>query len=126
VDWETEDGVYFEVRDSETVGQFRPDLRKVGDRKLLYEDVALFARAVNPWNRETTVTICYGMYGRGTYGAIRALTDFHFRERNSRYLASRFAGRDAYCVLTRVPIVHGETLTPDWTTGDHRLFEWSR
>jgi hypothetical protein len=30
------------------------------------EDVALFARAVNPFNRERTVTICSGMSGRGT------------------------------------------------------------
>jgi hypothetical protein len=125
-DWNTEDAQYFEVEDSEAGTKYRPVLRKGGDKSLLYEDVALFARAKNPFNREKTVTICHGMYGRGTYGAIRALTDYHFRERNSRYIASRFGACEAYCILTRVPIVHGETLTPDWTTGDDTLFEWSR
>ncbi len=125
-DWQTENGQYFEVKDGDTVAQHRPVLRNADGRLLLHEDVALFARAVNPWNREMTVTICAGMYGRGTYGAIRALTDYRLRERNNRYIASRFAGREAYCILMRVPVVHGETLTPDWTTEDHRLFEWSR
>jgi hypothetical protein len=125
-DWSTEGAQYFEVDDSDAVAQHRPVLRKAGDSSLLYEDVALFARATNPSDREKTVTLCYGMYGRGTYGVIRALTDYHIRERNSRYVASRFGSCEAYCILTRVPIVHGRTVTPDWTTGDHTLFEWSR
>jgi transcriptional regulator with XRE-family HTH domain len=124
--WKVVDGQYFEVRDKDAVSQHRPVLRKVGEKTLLHEDVALFARAVNPWNSEMTVTICCGMYGQGTYGAIRALTDYRIRERNNRYIASRFADREAYCIVTRVPVVHGGTLTPDWTTGNHRLFEWSR
>ena len=64
------------------------------------------------------------MYGRGTYGVVRALTDARFRDRNAEYLRSRFSGREAYCILTRVPIVDGVTLTPDWTAGDSTLFEW--
>jgi hypothetical protein len=93
---------------------------------ILLEDVALFARAVSPFNRKRTVTICSGMYGRGTYGAVRALTDARFRDRNAEYLDSRFAGSEAFCILTRVRVVNGATLTPDWTTGDYTLFEWSR
>jgi hypothetical protein len=124
--WAEEGGQYFQVRDNEAVSQYRPVLRKVGEKTLLHEDVALFARAVNPWNNEMTITLCSGMYGRGTYGAIRALTDYRIRERNNRYIASRFADCEAYCIVTRVPVVHGGTLTPDWTTGNHRLFEWSR
>jgi hypothetical protein len=93
---------------------------------ILREDVALFARAVSPFNKERTVTICNGMYGRGTYGVVRALTDARFRDRNSDYLRSRFGDSETYCILTRVPIVDGETLTPDWTTGDYTLFEWPR
>ena len=65
------------------------------------------------------------MYGRGTYGAVRALTDKKFRDRNAEYVQSRFGESDSYCILTRVPIVNGKTLTPDWTTGDYTLFEWS-
>jgi transcriptional regulator with XRE-family HTH domain len=125
-DWSVEGGQYFEVQGKDAVSQYRPVLRRVGGKGLLHEDVALFARAVNPWNNEMTVTICCGMYGRGTYGAIRALTDYRIRERNNRYIASRFAGSEAYCIVTRVPVVQGGTLTPDWTTGNHRLFEWSR
>ena len=88
--------------------------------------MALFARAVSPFNRKRTITVCNGMYGRGTYGAVRALTDARFRDRNSEYLRTRFGDSDTYCILTRVPIVNGRTLTPDWTTGENTLlFEWA-
>jgi transcriptional regulator with XRE-family HTH domain len=123
--WDVEDGQYFEVEDGGPARQHRPILEKSGSKVILGADVALFARAVNPFNRERTVTICNGMYGRGTYGAVRALTDVRFRERNTEYLRSRFGDSDAYCILTRVPIVDGATLTPDWTSSDFRLFEWS-
>jgi transcriptional regulator with XRE-family HTH domain len=125
-DWATEGAQYFETDDGAAVTRHMPVLRMAGDKSFLHEDVALFARAVNPFNREKTVTICCGMYGRGTYGAIRALTDYHCRERNSRHITSRFGDSKTYCILTRVPIVHGATVTPDWATGDHTLFEWSR
>ena len=135
-DWETEGGQYFEVEDKGKIAKHRPRLRKateaekasdsaVGDKGILLEDVALFARAVSPFNKRRTVTICNGMYGRGTYGAVRALTDARFRDRNAEYLRSKFGSSDAYCLLTRVPIVDAATLTPDWTTGDYTLFEWS-
>lgn len=123
-DWNTEGGQYFEADDNGTVTKFRPVLRKQGGKDILDEDVALFARAVSPFNRERTVTICHGMYGRGTFGAVRALTDSLFRKRNSDYVKSRFGDCDAYCILTRVPIVDGKTLTPDWESGEHTLFEW--
>ena len=77
--------------------------------------MALFARAVSPFNRKRTVTICNGMYGRGTYGVVRALTDARFRDRNADYLRSRFGDAESYCILSRVPIVDGVTLTPDWS-----------
>lgn len=64
------------------------------------------------------------MYGRGTYGAVRALTDANFRDRNSEYLQSAFGGNETYCILTRVQIVNGATLTPDWTLNDYTLFKW--
>jgi transcriptional regulator with XRE-family HTH domain len=121
-DWETEGGQYFEVEDNATTIQHRPVL---DEQSTLREDVALFARAVNPYNRERTVTICCGMYGRGTYGAVRALTDARIRERNAEYVRSQFGDGDTYCVLTRVPVVNGVTVTPDWTTDEHRLFEWA-
>jgi hypothetical protein len=123
-DWNTEGGQYFEVEESGAVTQHRPVLEKSGDRVILHEDVALFACSVNPYNQARTITICNGMYGRGTYGAVRALTDANFRDRNVEYLSSRFGYSKTFCVLTKVPIVGGETLTPDWTIDDFKLFEW--
>ena len=93
---------------------------------ILREDVALFARATSPYNKLRFVTICNGMYGRGTYGAVRALTDERFRDRNAEYLRERFGDSDAFCILSRVIVENGEVLTPDWTLGETRLFEWSR
>jgi hypothetical protein len=125
--WDKEGGTYFEVteEDGRTV-QHRPVLEKSGDRKILREDVALFARAVSPYNQKRFVIICNGMYGRGTYGAVRALTDERFRDRNGEYLQDRFGDSEAFCILTRVTVENGLTLTPDWTLPETRLFEWSR
>ena len=122
--WGTEGGAYFEAGEGAALSQHRPVLAKSGDGERLLEDVALFARALNPFNRERTITICNGMYGRGTYGAVRALTDWRFRDRNAEYLQSRFGETDSYCILTRVPVVNGEVITPDWTIDNYRLFEW--
>jgi hypothetical protein len=116
---------YFEVTDND--GQpiiHRPWLDESRGRKILREDVALFARAVSPFNRKRFVTICNGMYGRGTYGAVRALTDERFRDRNAEYLQERFGDTDAFCILSRVTVENGEALTPDWTLPETRLFEW--
>jgi hypothetical protein len=124
-DWETESGQYFEVEEAGSAAKHRPVLDRSSDPVILREDVALFARGVNPYNRKRTTTICNGMYGRGTYGAIRALTDIKFRDRNAEYLRTRFGDSDTYCLLTRVPVVNGVTVTPDWSIGDS-LFEWAR
>jgi hypothetical protein len=125
--WDTEGGAYFEVteEDGRKVAH-RPLLQESGGRKILREDVALFARAVSPFNKERSVTICNGMYGRGVYGAVRALTDERFRDRNVEYLQAQFATREAFCILTRVTVENTLTFTPDWTLRETRLFEWSR
>jgi transcriptional regulator with XRE-family HTH domain len=94
-----------------------------GTTRLIY-DVALFYRGVNPNNTLRTLTICTGMFARGTYGVVRALTDARFRDRNERYIGERFAGQKAYCILSRVSVVNQRTLTPDWTLPHLRLFEW--
>jgi len=121
-------GQYFEVDQGGKMVPHRPVLGGLsgsGSKGVLLEDVAMFARAVNPFNRKRTVTICAGMYGRGTYGAVRALTDARFLDRNAEYLRSRFSGSEAYCILMRVPVVNGATVTPDWSIGEYTLFEWS-
>ncbi len=65
------------------------------------------------------------MYGRGTYGAVRAVTDALFRDRNAEHVRDKFGDSDTYCILMRVTVFDGATLTPDWTTGEYTLFEWS-
>jgi hypothetical protein len=106
-------------------GQFRPVLEKLGDQEILREDVALLARSVNPYNQERTVTACNGMYSRGTYGAVRILTDAKFRDRKADYIKNTFGDGTSYCIVTRVPIINGAPVTPDLTATGYTLFEWS-
>jgi hypothetical protein len=126
-EWNKDGGAYFEVtEDDGHKVPHRPRLEQSGGRAILREDVALFARAVNPFNRKRSVTICNGMYGRGSLGTVRALTDDMFRDRNGDYIQARLASSEAFCILTRVTVENTVTLTPDWTLPETRLFEWSR
>lgn len=125
-DWRSPEGPCFEVSEDGKKKQYRPSLEQRGGQDALVEDVALFARAINPFNKKRTVTICNGMYGSGTYGAVRALTDARFRDRNAEYVHDRFAGSGSFSILTRVRVLAGVALTPDWTLEENRLYEWSR
>ncbi len=125
-DWDSPEGAYFEVEENGRTSQHGPRLEEAQGRKFLREDVALFARAINPYNRLRTVSICNGMYASGSFGAVRALTDARFRDRNAAYLQERFAGSESFCILARVTVESGAALTPDWTVPANRLFEWSR
>jgi transcriptional regulator with XRE-family HTH domain len=122
--WDSAEGAYFEVNQAGQEKRLLPQLDKTGDVGILLEDVAMFARAINPHNRDRTVTICNGMYGAGTNGAVRALTDARFRERNTEYLRERFADSKTFCLVSKVTVVNGTALTPDWTDDNVRLFEW--
>lgn len=126
-EWKKEQGAYFEVEEADG-GKVahHPRLEESDDRKILREDVAFFAQAVSPFNQERFVTICNGMYGRGVYGAVRALTDEGFRDRNMEYIQARFENSAAFCILSRVTVENTVTLTPDWTLPETRLYEWSR
>ncbi len=116
---------YFEVDDGEDVRRFAPVLDRDGSRTKLREDVAYFYRGLNPYNHRRTITMCNGTFGRGTYGAVRALTDARFRDRNEEYLTKRFRDPLRFGILHRVAIgVKGEALTPDWTIDENRLHEW--
>jgi hypothetical protein len=116
---------HFDVGDGEERRRFAPVLDRDGSRVTLREDVAYFFRGLNPYNIRRTITMCNGTFGRGTYGAVRALTDARFRDRNEEYLSERFRDRQAFGVLHRVVIgVQGEALTPDWTIEENRLHEW--
>lgn len=90
----------------------------------LLEDAAIFFRGVSPFNRKRTVSVCSGMYGRGTLGAVRALTDARFLDRNTAYLRARFGDVESFSIISRVPVVGGQGLTPDWTLEENRLHEW--
>ncbi len=124
-DWDSPEGPYFDVGEGASPARHHPRVEWSGKQKILREDVALFARASNPYNRRRTVTLCCGMHGSGSYGAVRALTDARFRDRNGKYVQSRFGGSQPFCILTRVSVENGIPLTPDWTLPENRLFEWS-
>jgi hypothetical protein len=90
----------------------------------LVEDVGFFARGENPSAPRRTLTICGGITTRGVLGAARCFTDWEMRERNEQYLSPRFPEGSTYCVVMRVPVIHGDPLTPDLSKKDNRLFEW--
>jgi transcriptional regulator with XRE-family HTH domain len=104
--------------------EFRPRLVVDVDRRILREDVALFLRSPNPYNRERSATLCNGMFSRGTLGVVRALTDRNIRNRNNEYVSQRFRGRDTYSILCRVKLVANEIVVPDWALDEIRLHEW--
>jgi len=114
----------FTVAENGKKRSFQPTLVKDGADRVLVEDVAHLYHGRNPYNRKRTVTFLNGMFGRGTYGVVRALTDARFRDRNEAYLRERFGRSDSFSVLTRVPIVNGRAVTPDWTVSYNRLHEW--
>ncbi|GAA3580616.1 helix-turn-helix domain-containing protein [Nonomuraea rosea] len=124
-DWDKKDGTYFEVLGGGDTGRHHPVVKGTGDKQRLLEDVAFFYHGVNPDNVERTLTMCNGMYGRGVYGAVRALTDERFRQRNAAYLRARFGDAKSYGILTRVRIAGTVVVTPDWTLDFTRLHEWS-
>ncbi|MEV0587030.1 hypothetical protein [Nonomuraea sp. NPDC050310] len=115
----TEEGPYYEVPGA---GRHHPVLIEEGS--VLLEDVACFYRGPNPYSPDRTLTICAGIYGRGTFGIVRALTDPSRRQGNARFLAERFAGQPAFGLLSRVLVEDNRTLTPDWTRPEFRLHEW--
>ncbi|WP_203925751.1 XRE family transcriptional regulator [Virgisporangium ochraceum] len=121
-------GGHFTVVDGADKGRiFAPILDETtpGERPILVEDVAHFFRGQNPYNRARTLTLCDGMFARGTYAAVRTLTDVRFRDRNERFLWDRFNGFEQFSVLARAVITpKGEVVTPDWTVEENRLHVW--
>lgn len=106
--------------------EFRPTFRAVEGHaypQIVY-DVGMFVRGPNPINLSRTVTMCNGIFSRGTYGVVRMLTDAALREKNEQYLSDRFEDVDTYGLLVRVPVVMNVTATPDLTRSYLRLFEW--
>jgi hypothetical protein len=99
--------------------QWRDDAHKI-----LAEDVGLLVRAPNPLNSGRALVICNGIHSRGVLGAVRSLTDARLRESNERYIAENFADLDSYAILMRVPVIEGQTLTPDFYAAGSVLYQW--
>ncbi|GAA0909524.1 hypothetical protein Vau01_102630 [Virgisporangium aurantiacum] len=117
---------YFEVVQNGATGErFTPVLVEENGVPVLREDLAHVFRSVNPYNTRRTLTLCSGMFGRGTFGAVRALTDVRFRDRNERFIHNRFGGFERFSVLARVRVTtNGDAVTPDWTIPTTVLHEW--
>jgi hypothetical protein len=98
---------------------------------LLEHDVAVLYRAPNELNLATTVTICAGIFTRGTFGAVRALTDPALRGRNESFLLNHFDIDDfvaaSFWLMFYVPVSRGPrglgTVTPDLARPFHRLHD---
>jgi transcriptional regulator with XRE-family HTH domain len=118
---DVEDGEVFVVLGQEpALPEFTED-----EDPLLTEDVGLFARLTNPLTSTRTLTWCSGIFARGVLGAVRLLTDASLRDQNAAYLTQRFAAATQFAILARVPVLLGETITPDLQNDDARLYEWS-
>jgi len=94
----------------------------IDDAPQLEYDVALIARKANPLNLSATITVCTGVFSRGTYGAVRTFTDANLRTRNERFLEEHFADINDFWILLQVPVYGGEkTITPDLERPVHRI-----
>jgi transcriptional regulator with XRE-family HTH domain len=104
-----------------------PEFRyKRGDDDLLVEDVGLFVRTPNPHAPAYTLTICSGITTRGVRGAVQCFADRELRGRNERYLATRFRDQTSFGLMFKVAVLpmSGESLAPDLSKPETRLFEW--
>lgn len=92
--------------------------RGPGGEPILEYDVGLLARQPNEMNLEATVTVCSGIFSRGTFGVVRSVTDPQMREQNLAQLAE-ILDLSRFWILMYIPIFGGRegltTLTPDLT-----------
>lgn len=96
------------------------------ERTLLAEDVGLLARVPNPLNSNRTLTICNGIHSRGVYGAVRTLTDTHFRDANERYISANFGNSPSFAILMSVKVINNKAITPDFSNRGAVLYQWSQ
>jgi hypothetical protein len=115
-------GEIFSVK-ADSAQSFYPEYEDLGSGKELIADVGYLARLRNPFKVSRTLTICNGIHSRGVLGAVRCLTDAKVREDNEKYLADTFPDGE-FAILLRVPVVAGETVSPDLQDSDSRLYEW--
>jgi transcriptional regulator with XRE-family HTH domain len=99
------------------------------DLPQLEYDVGLFARSPNPANPDTTLTLCQGLFSRGTFGLVRMFTDAQHREANEAMLEELdpdFGTDRLEWLLVRVPVALGSTVTPNLSRPYLRLAIGSR
>jgi hypothetical protein len=87
-----------------------------GTGQLQY-DIGCFVRGPNPANLQATVTWCFGVFSRGTFGAVRLLTDAQLRVYNEQeiedFAPGTFGHEGLEWLMFRVPVVVDFTQTPD-------------
>jgi transcriptional regulator with XRE-family HTH domain len=108
---------FFQVTVLDPPHDFKPTfVKSPADVKQLEYDVGLFARSPNPANPDATLTLCQGIFSRGTYGLVRMFTDVLHRHANEAALAeihSGFGEQRLEWLLVRVPVALGNTVTPN-------------
>jgi hypothetical protein len=104
--------------------RFYPEFEDLGEGNELIADVGYVARLHNPFQANRTLTICNGIHSRGVLGAVRCLTDVAVRDRNEQYLADHFPDGE-FALLVRVPVVAGESLSPELSNPDVLLYQWA-
>jgi hypothetical protein len=120
------DWLGLEVTDGGRTQRFSPVLDDDYGSRTLREDVILFFRGVNPVAPPRTITICAGMYARGTLAAAQCLTDPPFGPRNQAYLRRKVGGHRHFGFVARARVMNGMVAPPDLTNPAHRLYEWMR
>ncbi|WP_181781807.1 helix-turn-helix domain-containing protein [Pseudonocardia pini] len=114
-----------EVFETEEGTRYLPEFTEPEDwRSELTEDVGMLARTQNPHFRERTLSVCSGVFTRGVYGAVRALTHKGLRETNAATLRKQVGDASTWLALFRVTITGGRVTTPDLSHST--LFTWSR
>lgn len=119
---------FFSAEDRTPHGEevYAPHFRRDGTRRatahgrpVLERDTAVLLRTANARNRATTVTLCAGVFSRGTLGAVLSLVDRGLRDRNEQFLRSRITDPDHFWMIFDVPVADGQhgrvTQVPDFT-----------
>ena len=88
----------------------------LGQGEQVVEDVGLFARATNPNDPDTDVTICSGIFTHGVLGAVRAFTNPHVVGENVEAIREQVGRLTNFAVLFRVNVIGGRVATPRLST----------
>jgi transcriptional regulator with XRE-family HTH domain len=114
---ESEFDGFFRITVLDPQRDFKPTFTSSpADVPQLEYDIGLLARSPNPANPSTTLTLCQGIFSRGTFGLVRMFTDAAHREANEERLAELdpdFGSQRLEWLLVRVPIALGNTVTPN-------------